>query len=156
VEVQAVIHLQVCHSVAVDDWLTTHHYLHSTPAGAVIRLFFVDDAGNKIGAMMWGRNTSTKQNNDRTLTLTRMHFIDDTEPYIESRCLAMARKYIRKSYPRIHGLIAYSSTGQGHEGTVYRADGWFEVSKTRENSRDCRPGRKNIDTSSKIKWVRSV
>lgn len=52
------------------------------------------------------------------------------------------------------GLVAYSSTGHGHEGTVYQADGWFEVSRSRA-ARDYREGRKNLDTTAKIKWVRS-
>lgn len=115
---------------------------------------FVEDDGRRIGAMMWGRNTSPAQDQHITLCLTRMYFVDDTESNVESKALGMARKYIRKHHPQIKGLIAYSSTGAGHEGTVYKADGWFWVSKSAK-SRDCRDGRKNIDISPKIKWVRS-
>lgn len=56
---------------------------------------------------------------------------------------------------KIKGVVAYSSTGAGHEGTVYLADGWFDVSVTKNGCRDTRNGRKNIDTSSKVKWVRT-
>lgn len=143
----------------IDGWIAQHHYLGNTPAGAVLRLAFYDGGEDgmerMIGAMMWGRNPSPKQNQQEVLCLTRMCFVDDTEHCVESRALAAARKYIRKHYPHIKGLVAYSSTGQGHEGTVYKADGWFEVSRTREGSRDCREKRKNTDTSSKIKWARS-
>lgn len=83
-------------------------------------------------------------------------FLDDTEPYVESRALGMARKYIRKHLPDVKGVVSYASIGEGHTGTVYKADGWFEVSRSRENAKDFRPDRKNIDTSAKIKFVRSV
>ena len=147
--------LNILHTIELDSWIKGHHYLHSTPAGAVIRMEFLDDSGQRIGGMMWGRNPSPKQNQQNQLCLTRMFFVDDTERFVESKALSMARKYIRKYYPQIKGLVAYSSSGEGHEGVVYAADGWFEVSRTRNNMRDTRENRKNIDTSSKIKWVRS-
>lgn len=146
--------LIIRHDMEIDRWIQEHHYLHSTPAGGVIRMEFLNDDGQRIGAMMWGRNTSPKQDQSMTLCLTRMYFVDDTERFVESQGLSMARKYIRRNYPQIKGLIAYASEGEGHEGTVYKADGWFWVSKSAGN-RDCREGRKNIDTSPKIKWVRS-
>lgn len=148
------MHLNILHSTEVDKWIKERHYLHSTPAGAVLRMEFVDDHGDRIGAMMWGRNPSPKQDQQNQLCLTRMYFIDETERFVESKALGMARKYIRKNLPKIKGLVAYSSTGEGHEGIVYQADGWFVVSQSHP-SRDCREGRKNIDTSAKLKWVRS-
>ena len=148
------MNLNIVHSTEIDSWIAERHYLHSTPAGAVIRMEFVEN-GKRIGAMMWGRNPSPKQDHQDMLCLTRMYFIDDTDHCVESRALAMARKHIRKHYPQVKGVVAYSSTGEGHEGIVYKADGWFEVSRTRNNSRDCREGRANIDTSAKIKWCRT-
>lgn len=147
--------LNILHTEELDAWIKAHHYLHSTPAGAVIRMEFLTDEGVRIGGMMWGRNPSPKQNQQNQLCLTRMYFVDNTERFVESQALGMARKHIRKHYPQIKGLVAYSSSGEGHEGIVYAADGWFEVSRSRDNSRDFRENRKNIDTSSKIKWVRS-
>lgn len=147
--------LNIVHNTELDKWIAEHHYLSSTPAGAKIRMEFIDEKGRRIGGMLWGRNTSPKQDQKNVLCLTRMYFIDLTERFVESKALAMGRRYIRKHYPQIKGLIAYSSTGQGHEGTVYKADGWFEVSRTTANNRDYREGRKNVDTSSKIKWCRT-
>ena len=149
------LRMNISHTTELDRWIAERHYLHSTPAGAVIRMEFLNSNGERIGAMMWGRNTSPKQDQKNLLCLTRMYFIDDTENFVESKALGIARKYIRKHHPQIKGLTAYSSTGEGHEGTVYKADGWFEVSRTRSGKRDCRSGRKNADTSSKIKWARS-
>lgn len=146
--------LKQIHTTEMDKWIAEHHYLHSTPAGAVLRLEIQDDAGQRIGGMMWGRNPSPKQDQQNVLCLTRMYCVDGTEPYVESRALSMARKYIRKHYPHIKGLVAYSSMGAGHDGIIYKADGWFEVSRT-TGGRDCRPGRANMDTSVKIKWCRT-
>jgi hypothetical protein len=147
--------LNIVHSKELDSWIEQRHYLKSVPAGAVIRMEFLNDTGNQIGAMLWGRNPSPKQDQRTQLCLTRMCFVDDTDHCVESQALAMARKHIRKHHNDIKGLVAYSSTGEGHEGIIYKADGWFTVSITRDKSRDCRMGRQNIDISSKIKWVRS-
>lgn len=152
---QNAMQLNIVHTTELDEWIRRNHYLHTTPAGAIIRMEFVDSDGRRIGAMMWGRNSSPMQEQRCQLCLTRMYFIDNTEQFVESRALSMARKYIRRHYPQIKGLIAYASTGAGHNGCVYRADGWFAVSITRNNSRDCRAGRRNVDTSAKVKWVRS-
>ena len=147
--------LHICHDREIDEWIRQNHYLHSTPAGAVISMEFLDDSDRRIGAMMWGRNPSPKQDQLHQLCLSRMYFVDDTERFCESKALAMARRYIRKNHPTIKGLSAYSSLGEGHTGICYQADGWFEVSRVRAGSRDFRAGRKNIDTSEKIKWCRS-
>lgn len=97
------------HSTELDRWIKERHYLRSTPAGARLRLEFVED-GQRIGAMLWGRPVSPKIDQIATLELTRMVFIDETAHCVESQALGMARKYIRKHYPQIKGPIAYSST----------------------------------------------
>jgi hypothetical protein len=107
--------------------------------------------------MMWGRPTSRHYDQNGILELTRMFFVDDTEPYAESKALAMSRKHIRKHYPEVKGLLAYSSTGQGHEGTIYAADNWFRIGKTdggKWSGKD-RENRKNIDISGKWRWART-
>lgn len=147
--------LYVEHDKTVDEWLKARHYLACVPAGAVIRMCFKDDTGNILGCMMWGRPTSRKIDQEKILELTRMHFIDETARFIESHCLSMARKYIRKHYPRIKGLIAYSSTGAGHEGTVYEADGWFALGGSAGGSWENRSNRTNRDLTQKTRWVRS-
>lgn len=68
--------LTISHSMETDRWLRERHYLKSTPAGAVIRMEF-REAGELIGAMMWGRNPSPKQDQRNILCLTRMFFVDE-------------------------------------------------------------------------------
>ena len=147
--------LRVSSSTDVDKYIAGHHYLHSTPAGARVRLWVVDDKDVIIGAMMWGRPTARTYNPKRILELTRLYMVDNTAPFVESKAIAMARKYIRKHLPEIKGLISYSSEGEGHRGTVYEADGWFAVGTTKARAWN-RAGRRNIDTSKKTRWVRSV
>lgn len=149
--------LNQVHSTELDEWIKVRHYLQSTPAGAVIRMEFINEIGERIGAMMWGRPVSPKIDQTHTLELTRMYFVDNTEHCVESKALGMARKYIRKHYPQIKGLIAYSSTAESHKGTIYIADGWFKVSesKSRNGSWENRPGRINRDLSTKFKFART-
>ncbi len=147
--------MELSNSTDVDKYIKKHHYLQSTPAGARIRLWIKDGKNNIIGAMMWGRPTARTYDYTRILELTRMYMIDETEPSAESKALGMARKYIRKHFPEIKGLISYSSTGEKHKGTIYKADGWFAIGTTTGGAWN-KVGRANIDTSKKIRWVRSV
>jgi hypothetical protein len=148
--------LNVLHTKELDRWIAARHYLKSVPAGAVIRLEFTEN-GRRVGAMMWGRPTSPKVDQTNTLELTRMYFVDDTERFAESKALAMARRHIRKHFPHICGLIAYCSTEAGHKGTVYKADGWFQLSESRSptGSWENRPNRCDRDLSVKLKFGRT-
>ncbi len=145
------------HSTELDRWIAARHYLRSTPAGAVLRLEIQDDAGQRIGGMLWGRPVSPKLDQVHLLELTRMYMVDETEANAESRALSMARRYIRKHYPHIRGLIAYASTGEGHSGTIYQADGWFKIAETAARSRgwSSRSGRTDRDLSPKLKFCRT-
>jgi len=104
---------------------------------------------------MWGHPTARIYNTVRIMELTRMYLIDGIGHCAESRALAMARKHIRKHFPKVKGLISYTSSAQGHKGTIYEADGWFAVGWTRARPWN-KTGRKNIDTSRKTRWVRTV
>jgi hypothetical protein len=147
------VRIEVSHSKELDRWVKQRHYLNSTPAGAKLRLWILDDKGERIGAMMWGRPNARRLDQISLLELTRMYMVDETEPNAESKALALARKYIRKNMPEIKGLIAYSSTGQGHEGTIYKADNWFELGRNKVSAKGWsnREGRENRDSSEKNK-----
>jgi hypothetical protein len=106
--------------------------------------------------MLWGNPTARAIDQKSILELSRMFFIDETDRFVESKSLAMARKHIRKHRPHIKGLISYSSTGQGHEGTIYQADNWFMLGKSAgSHSWETRKGRVDQDLSEKLRWVRS-
>jgi hypothetical protein len=140
----------------VDKWISERHYLGNTPAGARVRMAFYDKKVKLIGCMFWGRPVSRMLNQKKMLELTRMYFVDDTPTNIESFALAKARKWIRRNMPLVKGVIAYSSTAQEHEGTIYKADNWFKVGKNLGGdwSRLKRPCNTK-DKSPKVIWVRS-
>jgi hypothetical protein len=115
--------LEVSHKTDVDKYIIEHHYLHSAPAGARLRLWVKDDDGKTVGAMMWGRPTARTYDIIRIMELTRLYLVSDTEHCAESKALGMARKHIRKNFPDVKGLITYASSGEGHKGTIYEADG---------------------------------
>lgn len=150
--------LEETHTKEIDQWIKERHYLQSVPAISTLRLWVLDDEGNRIGGMLWGHPTARKLDQTNILELLRMFFIDETDPFVESKSLAMARKHIRKHLPKIKGVLAYSSTGQGHEGIIYQADNWFQmgINKTAPWSKESRKGRIDRDLSPKIRWVRSV
>lgn len=147
--------IEVCRTTDVDKYIIENHYLHSAPAGARLRLWVKDDTGRTIGAMMWGRPSARTYNQTRIMELTRLYLEEDTEHCAESKALAMARKHIRKHFPDVKGLITYASSGEEHKGTIYEADGWFAIGKTVARAWN-KKGRKNIDTSSKTRFVRTV
>jgi hypothetical protein len=149
------LRLEECNSTALDNYIIEYHYLHSAPAGARLRLWIKDDRGYVIGAMMWGRPTARTYDHIRILELTRFFMIDDTEPFAESKALAMARKLIRKRLTKVKGLLTYTSIGENHKGTIFEADGWFSIGVTEAKAWN-KKGRANIDVSKKIRWVRSV
>lgn len=123
--------IQEAHDKSLDKWIAERHYLGYVPCGARLRLWVLDEKRNVIGAMMWGRPTSRKYDQEKILELTRMYFIDDTQLYVESRGLALARKYIRKHFPQVKLVLSYSSKDGGdHCGTVFAADNWCPFSYT--------------------------
>ena len=143
------------HDKRLDRWIAKHHYLGYTPPGAILR-FWVLEGKRIVGAMMFGRPSSRMLDQYRILELTRMYFVDDTKPFIESQALSMARSYIRRYLPHVKGLIAYSSPAYGHEGTVYLADGWFCVGRTQGGTWSNRTRiRRDVDPTPKLRWVRT-
>lgn len=153
------IHLQEAHDMSLDKWIAERHYLKSTPCGARLRLWIQNQKRDIIGAMMWGRPSARLLDQETILELTRMYFIDDTERFVESRALALSRKWIRKRFPKIKLLLSYSSTGYGGDncGRIFAADNWCQFGTTKGGSwkRQGREKRLDKDLSDKIRWVRS-
>lgn len=140
-----------------DAWLRERHYRRCVPPGAVLRLEF-SYAKEIIGAMMWGRPCARmlEPEADHILELTRMWF-DDRCAFERSAMLARARARIRTMYPQVRLCLAYSDPEQGHEGTVYIADGWARFGKTSDKKSGWanRAGRHDACGHSKIRFVRT-
>lgn len=138
-------------------WIAAHHYSGSAPPGYRFALEFLCERA-RVGAMLLGRPASRELDEQAWLELTRMYFVDDTERFVESRALAMMRRFVRTWVPQTKGLLAYSDPSVGHEGVVYSADGWAQFGRTRNGSGWAnRPGRKAAPgpPSRKLRWVRT-
>ena len=145
------------HTTDLDKFISSIHYLGYTPPGAKLRLGILENGLWCIGAMMWGRPTSRNLNQDKVLELTRFVCKDDTEPFVESKALGLARKWIRKHYPKIKLLLAYSDPDQNHDGGIYEADNWCDLGKTNGGAWTSitKPDRRDASKSRKLRWVRS-
>lgn len=146
----------------VRQWVIERHYLRSAPPGYRFALEFLrypnGRTSERIGAMLLGRPTSRSLDHKRVLELTRMYFVDDTPPNMESWALARMRKWVRVWMPEVRLLLAYSDPSVGHQGTVYEADGWapFGQTATRTVGWKNRPNRRGEETPSrKLRWVRT-
>ena len=149
---------QPSESREVRAWIMERHYTRSAPPGYAFALEFLDGR-QRIGAMLLGRPASRELDAARWLELTRMFFVDDTPPNVESQGLAMMRRFLRVWVPQTRALIAYSDPSVGHEGTVYDADGWACFGRTRNSAQGwrTRPGRNAPEgpPSRKLRWIRT-
>lgn len=148
---------QPSETTELKDWLKERHYLHSTPPGFVFMLEFTDGA-ERIGAMQVGRPASRAYDARRILELTRMYFVDAAPKNTESKGLAKMREFVRRWYPAVRLLLAYSDPAQGHRGTIYEADGWAPFGMTegaRGHGWKSRDGRRDTPFSKKQRWVRT-
>lgn len=141
----------------VKEWIKARHYTRRTPPGFVQALEFVNGR-EVIGAMLIGRPCGRSPYLDRWLELTRMYFVDEAPKNSESRGLAMMRRHVRIWLPNIRMLIAYSDPSQGHEGTVYEADGWAPAGMTEHKTGygwRSRPNRNDDPVTPKLRWIRT-
>jgi len=111
----------------VDRLVQKHHYLDAIPAGAVYR--YVITGGIKygiVGAAMWGHPVARHEDQNATLELTRFWTEDYTPHNAESKALGEMIRDIddKGTHER---LIAYASTGENHEGTIYKATNWTDL-----------------------------
>lgn len=154
-----IMQLQVMpyHTEDLDKFIASLHYLGYTPPGAKLRLGILENGIKVIGGMMWGRPSSRELDQEIILELTRMVFVDDTEPFVESRALSLARKHIRKHLPQVKLVLAYSDTEQDHDGIIYRADNWAPFGKAKGHrwTSTTKQERRDQAIQDKLRWVRS-
>jgi hypothetical protein len=148
---------QPSESREIATWIKARHYSKRTPPGYAVALEFVEDR-ERIGAMLLGRPGPRALKSPPILELTRMYFVDEAAPMVESHSLSMMRRFVRTWMPQIRLLLAYSDPAQGHAGTVYEADGWAQLGYTTHKSGHgwrSRPNRSEDPVSVKVRWVRT-
>jgi len=143
-------------SKKVDHIIEKNHYLRSVPdAPAKHRYLITFGLKGIAGAAVWGKPVARMEDQENTVELLRFWTADSTPKNTESKALGkMMRDMKEKGYER---LIAYASTGQEHEGTIYKATNWKEVNRTdRTQTWENRNGRNDRDKTSKIKFEKKL
>lgn len=67
------------------------------------------------------------------IELNRMAFADWLPRNSESRCLGVALRFIRKTYPEIQWVVSFADATQCGDGTIYRAAG-FVLTQIKRNT----------------------
>jgi hypothetical protein len=139
----------------LDEWIAQRHYLGYAPAGARLRLAVYHN-GRCVGGMLWDRPIARHIDQWTVLELTRMYLLDECPRNSESRCLGLATRMIRRLFPEVRQLIAYSDPSYGHQGTIYKAAGWVFDGVTVGKEWTPRNGvlRRNKATGPKLRWVK--
>jgi len=131
---------------SVNDVITKHRYLITVPLRGV------------VGAAAWAKPVAREENQRDTLELHRFWTSDVLPQNSESYALGyMMRDLDNYDYDK---LITYSSTGQGHRGTIYKATNWEQTAKTDSYAGgvgwENREGRENRDSSQKLKFEKQL
>jgi len=82
-----------------------------------------------------------------------MAIADDAPKNTASRMIGVMRKIIKKTLPHITLLISYQDT-EVHQGTIYKASGWYFASKNKGTSwtNNNRKRNKEQSLSDKVRW----
>jgi len=148
--------LQPSETREAHEYIKAHHQKRSAPPGHIAAFEFLESA-KRVGVALVGRPTARTYDPDLIVEFTRLCFADKGN--CGSQALSMMRAWVRKWLPGIRLVISYSDPGDGHEGTIYRADNWCPLRKTRAmhegSGWDSRKERTLGPYSAKVLWVRS-
>lgn len=141
----------------VDRLIQRHHYLDTVPTAPCIYRYLITGGleHGVIGAAMWGKPVARQEDQEDTLELLRFWTEDYTPKNAESYALSRMIRDIKAKGTHSR-LIAYASTGQGHDGGIYKATNWTEIGRTRAyadgDGWENRDGRTSDDPAAKIKF----
>jgi len=140
----------------VDNYVCENHYLEGRPSPQTVYRYVISGGPfyGWIGGAMWGKPVARMEDQTDTLELLRFYTEDFTPKNTESYALSrMMRDIDRKgTHSR---LIAYASTGQNHDGGIYKATNWSDAGERETNTGDgwgTRDNRSNDDPSAKRKF----
>jgi len=140
----------------VDRYVCANHYLEGQPSPQTIYRYVISGGlfHGWIGGAMWGKPVARMEDQTDTLELLRFWTVDWTPKNTESYALSRMIQDIdaKDTHSR---LIAYASTGQDHDGGIYKATNWECVGVNETNTGDgwdTRDNRHNDDASAKRKF----
>lgn len=119
------------------QYIIEHHYSHGCH-NAPSPCYGLFEQDNLIGVLMFAcpcsenvrKSVFGEEYKDSVIELHRLHILDvtpkNTESWFISRCL----KLLRQDRPQTHGVISFSDTTEGHEGTIYKATNAYRCGTT--------------------------
>ena len=146
-----------CHSEYVDRLIQRNHYLDTVPSPSCIYRYLITGGMmyGIVGAAMWGKPVARMEDQENTLELLRFWTEDYTPKNTESYTIGQMIQDIDSKDTHTR-LIAYASTKEDHDGTIYKATNWEQVGFSKQRATDGgwenRSGRTTDDPSQKIKF----
>lgn len=133
-----------------------HSVLPYVPRHNAIRTCFVavDNASNDIViAALWSLPVAMYLNGKGYYELRRMAGSPAVKANQSSEMMRLMRRHLEKKYPWIKCFLSYQAV-QSHNGTIYKADNWIPMWKTRHCPWICKNRDRVSDQviSDKIAW----
>lgn len=124
-------------STVAKEYIHVHHYSHGSHAhpSPDYGLF---DGDSLIGVCMFATPCSERvrscvfgeEHKNTVLELHRLHILDVTPKNTESWFISKVFNLLRLDRPDLRGIIAFSDTTEGHNGTIYQATNALYCGKT--------------------------
>ena len=119
------------------EYITKHHYSHGC-SNAPSPCYALYEEDKIIGVLMFAtpcsenvrRSVFGAEYKDAVTELHRLHILDGTPKNTESWFISRCLKLLRQDKPQIHGVLSFSDTTIGHNGTIYQATNAYYVGQT--------------------------
>lgn len=119
------------------EYLIANHYSHGCH-NAPSPCYGLFEHGELIGAIAFATPCSENvrasvfgaEYKDSVIELHRLHIKDVTPRNTESWFISKSLKLLKEDKPRIKAVISFSDSTQGHQGTIYRASGFYYIGHT--------------------------
>lgn len=147
------LHLDWCSHKAAKYACENWHYSKVTPVGKLVKIG-VWENNVFIGVVLYGRGANKSlmsqfnMNQENGCELVRVALNNHFTPV--SRILAISRKFLKKSNPRLKLIVSYSDSNQNHHGGIYQADNWIYLGLNKGSSYELK------DNDGKWKHPRSI
>jgi hypothetical protein len=119
------------------EYIHKNHYSHGSHNGPS-PCYGLFDGENLIGVCMFAVPCSEavrsslwgSENKNHVTELHRLHILDVTPRNTESWFISRVLKQLKIDKPEIWGVLSFSDTTIGHEGTIYKATNAYRVGQS--------------------------